>query len=76
MPKIEFSFLVEQGPLDVLLKNVSLVCTIIMFFFALKDGLNLIKVKAYNNARSSVGILPRLDNPGIEFVYIVLTVFI
>lgn len=76
MSKVEFSFLVEQGPLDVLLKDVCFVRTIVMLFFAFKDCLNLIKVEAHNNSRSSVGILPRFDDPGIEFVDWIEAVFI
>ena len=35
MPKIEFALLVEQRPLDVLLKDVGFVGAIIMLFLAL-----------------------------------------
>ncbi len=69
MAKVEFPSLVKQRPFYILLKDVGFVGPIIVLFFALEDGFDLVEVEAYNNTISSVGVFARLNDPSIELVY-------
>ena len=50
------------------MKDVGFVRAIVVFFFFLKDGLDLIKVETYDNTIASVGIFSGFDDPRVMLV--------
>lgn len=68
VPNIEFPSLVKQRSFNVLLKDVGLEGAIVVLLFGFKDGFDLVKVEADCDPIASIGVLTRLDYPGIKLM--------
>ncbi len=66
-PNVKFSFLIKERH-NILLNNVSSQSSLCINFFSLYFLFDLLDTFHYLNSITSIGILPRLHQPGISFL--------
>jgi hypothetical protein len=65
MSNIKFSFLIEQGPIDIQLHNEGLLRAVVVGALGFEDGIEFVDLVDDCDAVATVGVLARFNDPDV-----------